>query len=196
MSFDVRHVVICIYDDKFVVRNHSLAFTMDNLVINISNIVLTPGEISMLSKGLTLCPTPGEPRSGDLRCDLDSLHRKLRLQSYFKDEEDSFPPAGGNFYSLDEFKHHKFRVASTFNPPNPPALESMNVLNEHDFNNRDMFTITGHNNLAVRECKALKELQNMSNIMIKSADKGGAIIVQSREQYFQGALRQLTYTKF
>ena len=80
-------------------------------------------------------------------------------------------------------------MASTFNPPGPSALESMIVLNEHDLNNRDVFTATGHNNLIVGGHKALKELQNLSNIVIKSANKGGAIVVQSREQYIQEGLR-------
>ena len=94
---------ICISGNKFVITNSSLILTMDNLVINIGNMLLTPDQISILSKGLNFCPTPGEPSSGDLRCDLDSLHIRLRLHSYFKDEEDSSPPAGGDFYSLDEF---------------------------------------------------------------------------------------------
>ena len=136
---------------------------------------------------------PFAAHQGDLSCDPDSLHRSLRPHSYFKDEEDSSPPAGGNFYSLNEFKHHKCRVASmgTFNPPGPQGLESMIVLNEHHFNKWNMFTVTGHNNL-----KTIKELQNMPNIMIKSADKGRAIFVQSREQYLQEWLRQLADTKF
>ena len=94
---------ICISGNRFVITNSSLILTMDNLVINIGNMLLTPDQISILSKGLNFCPTPGEPSSGDLRCDLDSLHIRLRLHSYFKDEEDSSPPAGGDFYSLDEF---------------------------------------------------------------------------------------------
>ena len=74
--------------------------TMDNLVINLSDHRLSPDLISILSKGLNFCPTPGEPRPGDL---LASLHRRLRRHSHFKDEEDFLPPEGGNFYSLDEF---------------------------------------------------------------------------------------------
>ena len=72
----------------------------------------------------------------------------------------------------------------------------MIVLNEHDFNNRDVLSATGQNNLTVGECKALKELQNLSNIVIKSADKSRLIVVQSREQYLKEGLRQLTDTTF
>ena len=73
-------------------------------------------------------------------------------------------------------------MASKFNPPGPPAFESMSVLNEHDFNNREVFTATG-NNLTVGECKDFKEVLNMSNFVVKSINKGGVVIVQSREQY-------------
>ena len=36
----------------------------------------------------------------------------------------------------------------------------------------------------------------MPNIVIKSADKGGAVVIQSREQYLQESLRQLADPKF
>ena len=70
----------------------------------------------------------------------------------------------------------------TFNPHGPLAFESMTLLNEHNFNNRHMFTASGRDNLTEKEHKALKELTNKPNNMIKSADKCGAIIVQSTEQ--------------
>ena len=66
----------------------------------------------------------------------------------------------------------------------------MIVFNEYKFNNRDVFTAT------VWEHKAIKELHNMPNIVIKSADKGGAVVVQSREQYLKQGLRQLANSQF
>ena len=102
---------------------------MDNLVINISDIMLTRDQIGILSHSLNFGTTPMEPRSGDLRCDLESLYRRLRLHSYFKDEEASFPQEVENFHSLIEFSHFKFKGSSTFNPPRLPALESMILLN-------------------------------------------------------------------
>ena len=170
---------------------------MDKFLLNLTDKVLTPDQISVLSKGLNFCPTPREPNPGDLRSDLDSLHRRLRLHSYFLDEEDPSPspPIEGNYHSLSEFEHRKFKLASTFNPTGPPALESMITLNEHDFNNRDLFFSSG-NNLTKGERTALRELQNMEDIIIKSADKGGMIVLQPRDQYLTEGLRQLSDPKF
>ena len=65
-----------------------------------------------------------------------------------------------------------------------------------DCNNRDVFTASSRDNLTVGERRALKQLQNMPNIIIKAANKGGAIVVQSRQQYLKEGHRQLTDPKF
>ncbi len=54
-----------------------------NNVVNLSDFVLLPRHVSLLSKGLTFCPTPGEPCMGDLRRDLDDFHRKVKLKAQF-----------------------------------------------------------------------------------------------------------------
>jgi hypothetical protein len=50
----------------------------------LSNHVLTDAQLSILEKGLKFCPTPGEPHMGNLRRDLDSFHRQLRLNVFFE----------------------------------------------------------------------------------------------------------------
>ena len=61
----------------------------DKFVINFSKHKLTKDEISVLSKGLNFCPTPGAPDPGENRSDLDSLHRRLRLRYHVRDEDGS-----------------------------------------------------------------------------------------------------------
>ena len=73
---------------------------------------------------------------------------------------------------------------------------TMILLNKHDFNNRDVFTVSGRDNPTVGDRRALKQLQNMPNIVIKAADKGGTIVVQSGQQYLEEGLRQLVDPKF
>ena len=46
-------------------------------------------------------------------------------------------------------------------------------------------------NLSKEEQQALKILKNSSDIIIKEADKGGAIVVWGREDYCNEAYRQL-----
>ena len=94
-------------------------------VINLSPRVLTPSRISLLGKGLKFCPTPPMLDPGILRTDLDGLHRRLRLISYFKDNEISSTPAAMdedslNLLSNKPFKHQKFKPESTWWGPEGP----------------------------------------------------------------------------
>ncbi len=61
----------------------------DNSVVNLSKHPLTEAQRSILSKGLTFCPTPGEPDMGELRGDFDKFHRRLKLFTHFN--RDSVP---------------------------------------------------------------------------------------------------------
>ena len=171
---------------------------MDKLVINLSDKKLTDDQLSLLSKGLNFCPIPQSSDPGDLRSDLDNLHRRLRLQSHFddSDEDEPEPLTEGNYFCTSEFIHPKFKPASKFNPPGPPVLESFITLNEHDFNKRPATQESGPYNLTRDEALALKELQKMDDLVIKVADKGKATVLQNREQYLAEGFRQLSDDKF
>ena len=67
--------------DKYIEKN----------VVNLSKHILTVVELNLLSKGLNFCPTPIDPNPGELRTDLDSFHRRLRLLAKFEDSP-SDPP--------------------------------------------------------------------------------------------------------
>ena len=54
-------------------------------VVNLSNRPLTQYEITLLQRGLKFCPTPACPDPGDGRADLDALHRRLRLMSFYEE---------------------------------------------------------------------------------------------------------------
>ena len=53
-----------------------------------------------------------------------------------------------------------------------------------------------HSNTSSEDIYFIKSLQERKYIMIKPADKGGAIVVWRRDQYFQEALRQISNTDF
>jgi hypothetical protein len=52
-------------------------------VINLSDLELTPDQVSVLSKGLTFCPTPWEPDMSDIIQNLENFFRRMRLKSHF-----------------------------------------------------------------------------------------------------------------
>ena len=53
-----------------------------------------------------------------------------------------------------------------------------------------------HSNTSSKDRNAIKSLQERRDIVIKPADKGGAIVVWRQDLYFQEALRRVTNTDF
>ena len=77
------------------------------MVVNLSQKELSSAEVSLLSKGLSSCPTPPRLNSFDLRQDfLDFAHR-LRLQEYFYGREDT----------SDDTNPYRFQRKSGWTPP-------------------------------------------------------------------------------
>ena len=56
-------------------------------VVNLSEYDLQDSELSVLSRGLNFCPTPGEPDMGHLRRDMDTFHRTLRIKTFFNPQD-------------------------------------------------------------------------------------------------------------
>ncbi len=125
-------------------------------VINFSHLTLNEHHISLLSKGLKFCPTPGHPNTGELREDLEKLHKNMRWAAFF-DNSDSDPIAplvgpshvdAPDTLISDPFKHRKFRLKSSGKGPiGPLNLEAFIASNEKDFLNRKIFYKTHRNNL-------------------------------------------------
>ena len=63
------------------------------VVVNLSSRDLTPAENSLLSKGLSFCPTPKEIDVFALKKDMLDYVRRLRLKEYFCCDDD----VGGDF---------------------------------------------------------------------------------------------------
>ena len=51
-------------------------------------------------------------------------------------------------------------------------------------------------NISLDEKRALRQISNNPNIVIKPADKGGAVVIQNREDYIKEGQRQLCDPKF
>ena len=65
-----------------------------NGIVNLSNCTLNNPEISVLSKGLGFCPSPGAPDIGDIIQDVDVFKRRARLQLFFS--ESNQDPSGND----------------------------------------------------------------------------------------------------
>lgn len=173
-------------------------FLGDKYVVNLSHYMITPEQRNILSYGMNFCPTPNLIDPGELRTDLDQLHRRLRLASKFQGEEtdicDLYTEEENNHASIP-FAHRKFKVKSCYNPTGPPNLEAMITSNEMDLNKRGEFPRLS-NNISPKERKAIRELRDNEKIVIKPADKGSAVVIQNREDYLAEGYKQLSDIQF
>ncbi len=97
-------------------------------VVNYSTLLLDKDHISLLERGLKFCPTPFKPNLGEVREDMDRLHKRLRQISFYENldkdlleiKQDDLPSPS------DPFSHRKFRLKSTGKGPiGPLTLEAM-----------------------------------------------------------------------
>ena len=173
-------------------------------VVNLSSFQLTPAMLSLLSKGLNFCPTPGEPDVHSLREDLDKFHVNLRRTQFFSKQVDPNTTLDQSSMSLLDttletevgaFDHYRFRNPSKWCPKAPIYLESMIMFNENHLNEYTP-RAPGSQNLTPEEKAALAVLKSNPDIVIKPADKGSAVVIQDRQDYILEGLRQLQDTNF
>ena len=121
----------------------------------------------MLSKGLNFVPTSNTIDKAKLKTELEALGRILRLKWHFRNEENEF--------DLDQFK-----PKSSFNPRNKDAAIEIYISSLEEKLMKTEIPTDKYNNLTRKERQALYDLKNDKNIVIKSADKGSAIVVWDR----------------
>ena len=182
-------------------NNNSVDPKLDSFVVNLSSHTLSQDEITVLTRGLKFCPTPGEPNFGDLREDLNKFHTRLRRQLFFS----SLPKEDENGSTLcptitpnnqdQGFGNAKFREPSKWKPPPVNTLEQFIRHNEMDLLKHGIPPTKFHN-LTKGENAAIKSLSNNKSIVVKPADKGGAVVVQNVLDYINEGIRQLSDPKF
>ncbi|CAM4539289.1 unnamed protein product [Lepidochelys kempii] len=161
-------------------------------IVNLSNYTLSPAEAAVLSRGLSFCPsTP--TNMIQFFGDLESYFRRLRLKEYFQNTSEQHTNP-----QRSPYQHYRKRD-SRWTPP-----ESRNSRLDfyiECFRRRARAEIVEKqhhlpHNLSHAERNAIHSLRNNSDIIIKKADKGGAVVIMNRSEYEQEAARQLSNTSF
>ena len=177
-------------------------------VVNLSKRILTDVEVSVLSKGLSFCPTPNKLDPGIMRSDLDKLHRNMRIKSHFDKigkegkkknniDDQGNDKVGNNLFATKPFKHQTFKMKSKWGGPIVVGnLEAFIAANEMDFQQRPDVPQPSRRNFSPAENKAMLDLKNDNNIVIKPADKGSAVVVLDRETYLREGYKQLSDTAY
>ena len=156
-------------------------------ISNLRKYKLTPGEISLLSKGLNFIPTPKKEHPAKLLQDILLFDRRLRLKYFFI----KIKPIHNQ---LNKTTQHYPSSGWTPSSGQDPFLESyrskiiQNTLKEIKKKSNKHFK----GNLKKEERTAITTLRNNKNIVIKPADKGGNIVIMDREDYLEEGLTQLS----
>lgn len=127
-----------------------------------------------MNKGLKFTPSP-KPNPGELRHNISKFCRRLRLKEYYHGSENT--------------DDSLIRNEGTFNPPRG-RNRTLDVVIDNIM--RIPVTRNGKQkcNLTKDQLKALNDLQNMSGIIIKEADKGKAVVVMD-EAYYREKITQM-----
>ena len=95
------------------------------------------------------------------------------------------------FHTDDDIFIRIFQQSAHREPPHGKSTEVGFFINTCLMElRREKFSRCNKSNLTLEEIKALKSLQTRDDIIIKPADKGGAIVVWKRELYIEEAQRQ------
>ena len=154
-------------------------FVSEN-VFNLSRKTLSPSEITLLSKGLSFVPTPEKIDREQVKSDLERFGRNIKLKLHFMDQ----PTLSCS-------------VTPTFRPPSKWTPTSYDIQLEIYLSELEEKILQiqeeGHNypNLSTEERQALNDLMKDKSIIIKSADKGSAIVIWDREDYIKECNTQL-----
>ena len=154
-------------------------------VVNLSSITLTQGQLEVLEKGLTFCPTPRSVNLVKIWDDLEKFCRRLRLKIHFEGS----PPED------DQYKG-KFRNPSQWCP-----AEGVNATLDLFIKSVKADTLlqptteTRHHNLSKKQYRELRNLCENPHITLKKADKGSAVVCMNTCDYIHEVLRQLSNTQ-
>ncbi|XP_064464338.1 uncharacterized protein LOC135375592 [Ornithodoros turicata] len=152
-----------------------------NNVVNLSSATLTDHELSLLNRGLSFCPNGDLYNEYQLHLDLDNFARQLRLKEYFHDKASS--------------SRNQFGAPSNFTPDSnrEKALDMYIKAVQRDilraYQNSDRGAVKP--NVTKAEHDSISALKQRSDIVIKKADKGGALVIMDKETYIAEGMRQL-----
>lgn len=176
--------------------------------MNFSSKPLTELCTTALSKGLSFAPTTST-NDFETVIDFQKFFRRLRLQELFRNAPSTSPDcattSGNDVAPIQEAPttlqdRRMFRPKSTYIPPKNrnASLDTYCRLVEQDVFStlRKKRQYKVYNNMSKLERDALKELNNDKTVVVRPADKGGAIILQNTADYEQEIYRQLGDTHF
>ena len=165
----------------------------NNIVINLSDKILTNPQISVLNKGLGFVPSNNIITIDQLNKDISTFERRLQLHYFFKSKnnpEDDTP--------LEFIKPTILSTNSDWWPRKLNPHITAFCLKVKTLINKTLHA-KRNTNLTQESLTALRELKADKTIIIKKCDKGGGIAIMNTDTYKTKILNMLNdpqvYTK-
>ena len=165
-------------------------------VVNIpEDLVVDPAIVEILAKGTKFIPTPRQVDKERLTDDLQQFFRRIKLHYHFNNPDATIRSGDHVDVSDDECdslkQYNAKKKKSNFTPKTThPAIDSFIEHCTEEFEQMDLCNPRKHNTSSEQE-KALRSLLRRDDLVVKPADKGGAVVVMSRDFYVTEAKRQL-----
>ena len=156
-------------------RNHHEYSSKHSNVANLSDFKLSPEHHKFQQLGLFFVRLRNSQTLSKFAMIMNMDSRRLRLHEYFLTNGDA-----------DKQPVHNHRCKTSWTPPNGrnTLIDSFVNYTRDQYNN--FISTTPHSvkpNLPKQQQRAVRELSNNTNIVIKEADKGGAITIFYKEDY-------------
>ena len=155
---------------------------------------ISDAERGVLSKGLKFVPT--KPSADNMQTDFDveQYFRRLRLKAFFgSSAPPDLPEISDDGKTNPVFP--KQRSNFTPRPGEFMALDRYIETCRNDIKRLKKKPLR-FSNMSLQEVKTLKELRKRDDIVIKPADKGGAVVVWRKDLYITEVKRQLCNAEF
>ena len=150
------------------------------------DVSLTDTEILVLAKGLTFVPTESRPNRNRLLKEFDSFACKLRRQYIMSKRKEQ---------SAVSYERHPYAPPSKWIPTTTDSGALEEYIRKTRTSIKNMPVTIPKFNLTLPERRALRELGRRRDIVIKKADKGACIVVQSRDEYIEKGTLHVNDTK-
>lgn len=161
-------------------KSHGLGTSVVNLT---KDFTLSENQKDILAKGLKFVPTPKHIPEEKFENSIENLKRRIRLNWTFRDEKNSVKIP--------------FTGKSSWTPPDRFIPKEILDFEKHVDNIlKSSIPLSNKNNFSIKQNKALEALKNTENIIIKSADKGGATVIMQKTEYEAEAMRQLNNPRY
>ena len=142
-------------------------------VLNLSSVSLTPSQIQILSKGLQFTPT-SQRNLPKMEEDIKDFTRKLRLVESFSENPELDTPDSSQVKSKSNFCPRRNRNSTL-----ESVIKFLQKQSFYEENFKDKSNISKH------EWQDILNLKKNKDIVIKEADKGGAVVIMNIKHYFK-----------